>query len=135
MPDLEKLLKKAGFEIESKNPRASVITNINGQDHYGEIKADYLVSQGKKKYVVMIKGLEPFEPNEPAMRRRLLEFHHGFNSQGIVVLDPNQEQLDLVKFSFPHERNLDFFMSFFTAMLAILAIIGIIWLLAHLRFF
>lgn len=135
MPELEKLLKKAGFEIETKCPKASIVTNINGQDHYGEIKADYLVSQGKKKYVVMIKGLEPFEPNEPAMRRRLLEYHHGFNSQGIVVLDPNEGQLNLVKLSFPQERNLDFYMNFFAAVLAILAIIGIIWLLAHLRFF
>ena len=134
--EVEGLLKKSGFEIEAKNPKASIITNIDGQDHYGEIQADYLVSQNKNKYVVIVKtGIEPLDPNEPAMRRRLLEYHHGFNSRGIIVLDPNQGQLNLVKFSFPQERNLDFFMSFFTAVLAILAIIGIIWLLAHLRFF
>ncbi|OGC23143.1 hypothetical protein A2291_00480 [candidate division WOR-1 bacterium RIFOXYB2_FULL_42_35] len=134
--EIEELLVKSGFQIISKRVKESIIININGKDHYSYLEADYLVSKGKEKYVVVVKtGEGTTDANEPNLRRRLLEYYRVFSTRGILLVDQHKGEIHLVKFRFPHERNLDFFFHFFMGLLVILFVIGIIWLLAHLRFF
>lgn len=134
--EVEELLLKADFQILSKQVKESIIVNVDGKDHFSYLEADYLVSKGKEKYVVVVKtGEGPNDVNEPTLRRRLLEYHRCFSAQGIILLDPHQGEIHLVKFRFPHERNLDFFFNFLLGVFIILGVVGIIWLLAHLRFF
>lgn len=133
---VEDLLKKSGYKILGKYVKESIITNIEGKDHFNYLEADYLVEQLKDKYVVVVKtGEGPTDANEATMRRRLLEFHRVFRSKGIILLDPHDAELHRVTFRFPHERNLDFFFNFLVGVFIVATVVGIIWMLVTLKLF
>ncbi|NQT30370.1 MAG: hypothetical protein HQ596_07345 [Candidatus Saganbacteria bacterium] len=134
--DAETLLKKQGYQILSKRQRETVITKINGKDHFGFVEADYLVRKGRKSYVVMVHFSEgDADPNEQTTRRRLLEYDNVFSAEGLLVLDVNRGEIHDVSFRFPHEKNIDFFFRLLIALFIIGGVIGIIWMLAMLRLF
>jgi len=103
--EVEEFLKRSGFEI-----------------------------LGRKKYVVVVQsGLEASDPNEPMLRRKLLEFDHVFHPHALLVVDLSRGEIHEVNFRFPYERNIDFFFRFLIALFIIAMVIGIIWMLVQLR--
>ncbi|MGB9613537.1 MAG: hypothetical protein ACPL4K_05130, partial [Candidatus Margulisiibacteriota bacterium] len=50
--EIEKLLRRSGFQILGKNQKESIIIQIDGKDHLGTLEADYTVKKGKKNFVV-----------------------------------------------------------------------------------
>ena len=134
--EVEGLLNKAGFQVLERQPKKSVLTNINGKDHFGFVEADYLVQKDKRRYVLVVHtGEGAPDPNEPNFRRRLLEHDYVFSPDGILVMDANKGEIHGVSFRFPHERNIDFFFRLLIALFIILLVIGIIWLLVQLHLF
>jgi hypothetical protein len=132
--EVEGILEKAGFEILSKQQRKTVITNINGKDHFGFVQADYIVRRGRHKYVVVVKtGEGAADPNEPIMRRRLIEAEAVFSTDGILLVDADQGEIHRVAFHFPHETNLDRFFKILIAALVVGLVIGIVWMLTVLK--
>lgn len=132
--EVEGFLQRAGYEILGKKQRETVITNIDGKDRFGYIEADYTVRKGRKKYVVVVQsGVEAVDPNEPMLRRKLLEHDHVFSPDALLVLDLSRGEIHEVSFRFPRERSLDFFFRFLIALFIILTIVGIIWMLVQLH--
>jgi len=134
--DVESLLRKSGFRILGRHLRETVITNIDGKDHFGFVEADYTVSKGRKKYVVLVKTGEGLsDPNDPVVRRKLLELNRVFFLDGVLLVDPGQGEVHTVNFRFPHERNIDFFFRFLIGVFIILVVVGIIWMMVTLKLF
>lgn len=134
--DVESQLTRAGYRILDKQAKETVVANIDGKDHFGFLLADYTVQRGKDKFVVVVKtGEGGADPNEPIFRRRLMEYRHVFKNHGILVLDVGRGELHEVYFRFPHERDIDFFFRFLTAIFIVFGVIGIFWLLVSLKLF
>ncbi|MFC1571134.1 hypothetical protein ACFL31_01115 [Candidatus Margulisiibacteriota bacterium] len=132
----ERLLKNAGYAILGKGIKETVITKVDGKDHFGFLEADYTVRGGRRKYVVVVlTGEGSADPNEPIMRRQLLEYARVFRRYGVLVLDLNNGRIHEISFKFPHERNIDFFFQFLIGLFIIGVVIGIIWIMVQLRLF
>lgn len=134
--EAESLLHRDGYQILDKQPRGTVITNIDRKSHFGYLETDYLVRKNKKDFVatVHVTEGEP-DPNEPALRRKLLAYDRVFSPDALLVLDLNQGRIYEVSFNFPRERNIDFFFRFLIGLFIILLVIGIIWLLTQMQLF
>lgn len=134
--EVEKTLKKAGYQILGKNQREIVITRIDGKDHLGNLAAEYTVRKDNKNYVVVAKrGEGSFEPTEPALRRSLIEYDRVFGLNGILLVDPEKKEIREVSFKFPRERGIDFYFQLFIALFIIAIVIGIIWLMVTIKLF
>lgn len=135
--EAEALIRKSGYQIISKGQKEAVITIINGKDHYGNLEADYVVQKNRRQYVVVVHTeAGDADPNEPVLRRRLLEYDRVFSpSGGVLVLDLVKGRVHHVGFRFPHEWNIDLFFRFLIALFIIAMVIGIIWMLTTLKLF
>lgn len=134
--EIEKLLKKSGFQILGKNQKETVIVRVDGKDHLGSLEAEYTVRKDGKSYVVVAKrGEGNFDPTEPALRRALIEYDRVFGLNGVLLVDPEEGKIHKVSFKFPRERGIDFYFQFFIALFIIAAVIGIIWLMATIKLF
>ena len=134
--EAESLLHQGGYEILDKQPRGTVITNIDSKSHFGYLETDYLVRRDKKNFVATVHVTEGDpDPNEPALRRKLLAYDRVFSPDALLVLDLNQSRIYEVSFNFPRERNIDFFFRLLIGLFIILIVIGIIWLLAQMQLF
>ena len=134
--DVESLLEKSGYSILGKKQRETVITTIDGKEHFGYIEADYTVKKNKKRYAVVVKiGEGPDDPNEPGLRRKLIEYARVFRVAGVLFVSPGLGHINVVTFHFPHEHNIDFFFRFLIGLFIILMVVGIIWLLVQLKLF
>ncbi|MDD5382352.1 MAG: hypothetical protein PHH60_01715 [Candidatus Margulisbacteria bacterium] len=132
--EAEAILARAGLQIMERRPKAAVITKINGQDHFGCLEADYLVKKDKKRQVVVVHYTEGEpDPNEPHLRRRLLEYDNVYAPDGLLILDINTGEIREVTFRFPRERGLDVFFRALITVFIILAAIGIIWVMFILK--
>ena len=127
-------LEKAGYQILGKRQMETVITKVDGKERFGYVEADFTVKKGRKKYVVVVhSGLGEADPNEPMLRRKLLEYDHVFSPHALLVVDLSRGEIHEVNFRFPYEMNIDFFFRFLIALFIILGVIGIIWILVQLR--
>ncbi len=134
--DAENTLKKYGYQIIIRQPRKNIITRFQGQDHLSYTEADYLVKREKKKYLVIVKtGEGEIDPNEPALRQRLLVNDYAFSPDGLLLIDLSTGDLMPVSFSFPHNRSIDSFFQLFIVFFIIMVVIGIIWLMVYLKLF
>lgn len=134
--DVEHLLKKSGYQVLGKNQKETVITRIDDKDHFGYLEAEYTVRKDRKSYVAVVKSGEgALDPTEPALRRRLIEYDRVFGLNGILFLDPQEEEIHEVRFRFPRERGIDFYFQFLIAVFILFVVIGIIWLMVAVKLF
>ncbi|MFH1387542.1 MAG: hypothetical protein ABIH50_07745 [bacterium] len=134
--EAEKLLKKNGYEILSRNKKESVVIHYNGKDHFSSLEADYVARKAKQRFVVFEKkGEGSIDPTEPALRRKLIELERVFGLNGILLVDPEEGEIEPVTFKFPKDRGLDFYFQFLAALCIIGIVIGIIWLMAWVKLF
>ena len=134
--EAEKLLKKYGYQIISQQPRQTILTKFEGQKHMSYADADYLVKKNKKKYLVTIyNGEGQIDPNEPALRQRLLINDYVFYPDGNLLLSPATGDLLPVEFEFPRSSNIDSFFQGLIIVFIILMVIGIIWLMVQMHLF
>lgn len=134
--EVEKLLRRSGYQILGKNQKEIIIAYIDGKDHLGDLAAEYTVRKAGKSYVVVTKSGEgEFDPTEPALRRRLIEYDRTFGLNGVLIVDPQEGKIHEVRFKFPRERGIDFYFQFIIALFILLVVIGIIWLMVNLKLF
>ena len=132
--EAESLLQRSGYRIYGKKQKETIITVVDGKEHLGYVEADYLAGKNKKKYPVLVHvGEGSPDPNEPVLRRRILEHQQAFFRQGVLVLDPAQGRIHLVNFRFPREWNLDQLFRALIGLFIILGVIGIIWMLTAIK--
>lgn len=134
MRSAENFLRQVGYQILGKRQKGAIITCIDGKDHLGSLEAEYTARKDGKNYVVIVRGGEgEWDPAEPALRRRLLEYDRVFGLNGVLLVDPSEGTIHAVNFKFPRERGIDFYFQFLGALFLILLIIGIIWLLVKVK--
>ena len=75
------------------------------------------------------------DPTEPELRRKLIEYDRVFGLSGVLLIDPEKNEIQEVVFKIPRERGLDFYFQFLGAVFLILLVIGIIWLMVQMRLF
>jgi hypothetical protein len=132
----EKLLRQCGYQILGKNQKGTVLIDVDGASHLGSLEAEYTVKKNGKSYVAVLKSGEGlFDPTEPALRRRLVEYDRVFGLSGLLLVDAQEGEIHKVSFKFPRERGLDFYFQFVLALFILSVVIGIIWLLVRLRLF
>ncbi|MBN2058141.1 MAG: hypothetical protein JW782_05050 [Candidatus Saganbacteria bacterium] len=132
--EIEELLRRAGYQIKARRAKETLMTVVNGKERFGQSIADLLVSRKGRNYVVCVHaGAGPADPNEPMLRRRLLELDRVFKPDGLLVLGSGRGEIQLVKFRFPREWNIDKFFRILIALFIIAVVIGIIWMLAILK--
>ena len=130
------LLRRAGYKILKTQQKETVITIADGKEHFGYVVADFLVEKLKRQQPVLVfSGEGSPDPNEPNLRRRLLEYDRAFSAKETLILNMNKGEIHSIGFRFPHERNIDFFFRFLTGLFIILIVVGIIWVLAYLKLF
>lgn len=132
LSEAEKILKKLGYKIKGKNKKAPVVTSINERDISDFVQADLLAKKKRKDYVVEVKEGEFSEASDPLLRRRLQELKSAFKTHGIIIVNLNRGEIHKILFKFPKIKG-EFFIRILFFIFTVAVIIGIIWLLNHLR--
>ncbi|MDD4179666.1 MAG: hypothetical protein PHH14_06455 [Candidatus Margulisbacteria bacterium] len=132
--EVVKLLKRRGYQLLGRDQKEVVVTKVNGQDHLGELRAEYTVQKNGKRFVVVIRN-EEGDPTEPALRRRLIEYDRVFGLNGILLVNPEEEECQEIVFKFPREKGIDFYFQFIIAMFIVFGVIGILWLMTYIKLF
>jgi hypothetical protein len=130
--EAEKILKRLGYKIRGKNKKAPVVTSVNDRDISDFVQADLLAKKKRKDYVVEVKEGEFSEASDPLLRRRLQELKSAFKTHGIIIVNLNRGEIHKILFRFPKIKG-EFFVKIIIFIFTIAVIVGIIWLLTHLR--
>ncbi|AQS58516.1 hypothetical protein [Desulforamulus ferrireducens] len=102
-----KFLETRGYSILAVQERVPIVTKVNGKPHKSHIKADLIVQKGKQVFVVDVKtGDVALKPASPDNRRQLLEYYLVYRTDGVLILDMDNERLYTLEFDikFPTTR-------------------------------
>lgn len=95
----EKLLRQWGFGILGRQVAVSYDVQIDGQPVAIDLRSDYLVSYGDKRYVAEVKtGRAAPRIDTSATRRQLLEYRIAFDVDGVLLVDAEAERVHAVEF-------------------------------------
>jgi hypothetical protein len=95
----EKLLREWGFGILGRQMAVSYDVHIDGEPVTIDLRIDYLVSYGDKRYVAEVKtGRAAPRIDTPATRRQLLEYRIAFDVDGVLLVDAEAERVHAVEF-------------------------------------
>ncbi len=95
----EKLLREWGFGILGRQVAVSYDVQIDGQPVAIDLRSDYLVSYGDKRYVAEVKtGRAAPRIDTPATRRQLLEYRIAFDVDGVLLVDAEAKRIHAVEF-------------------------------------
>ncbi len=95
----EKLLREWGFGILGRQVAVSYNVQIDGEPMAIDLRSDYLVSYGDKRYVAEVKtGRAAPRLDTSATRRQLLEYRIAFDVDGVLLVDAEAERVHAVEF-------------------------------------
>lgn len=95
----EKLLREMGFGILGRQVAVSYDVQIDGEPMAIDLRSDYLVSYGDKRYVAEVKtGRAAPRLDTSATRRQLLEYRIAFDVDGVLLVDAEAERVHAVEF-------------------------------------
>jgi hypothetical protein len=95
----EKMLRDWGFGILGQQVTVSYDVFVDGEPVAIDLRADYLVQYGDKRYVAEVKtGKAAPRIDTPATRRQLLEYRIAFDVDGVLLVDAESERLHAVEF-------------------------------------
>lgn len=93
------LLIRQGYQILTIQERVPVVTKVNGRLYKNHIKADFIVEKNRRRYVVDVKtGEAALQPTSPDNRRQLLEYFLVYRTDGVILLDMENERLYQMEF-------------------------------------
>lgn len=83
------LLEAAGFRVEVEQPTAMLEVLVDGERHCFQVRADFLVSRGRRRYIAEAKGgAEVATVAHRGTRRQLLEYARAFPEvDGLLLVD------------------------------------------------
>src|SRR4051812_36943832 len=100
----ERLLKKLGYRIESRQTTGGWTVHVDGEPRAITVRADYLVRQGGRRLVADVKTGELAPRIESAAtRRQLLEYRLAFEVDGVLLVDVEQGEAQEVEFALPQQ--------------------------------
>jgi len=95
----EGLLRDLGFTILGRQVAVSYGVRVDGDPVEIDLRADYLVGHGGKRYVAEVKtGRAAPRIDTPGTRRQLLEYRIAFDVDGVLLVDAEAERVHAVEF-------------------------------------
>jgi hypothetical protein len=101
----EVMLRRRGFTILGRQVGVTYGLGVDGQHVPVDLRADYVVAEGGRRYVAEVKT-GAFAPRieTAATRRQLLEYRIAFDVDGVLLVDAEADRVRLVEFPLPGAR-------------------------------
>jgi hypothetical protein len=85
------LLLDAGFDVLDRQVAGSWTLHADGQPQTFDLRADYLVTDGHRRYIAEVKtGQRATRLSHGATRRQLLEYWAAFDVEGVLLVDADR---------------------------------------------
>jgi hypothetical protein len=98
----EALLRRLGFSVLGRQVVGRYGLGVDGEALLVELRADYLVEAGGRRFVAEVKtGVFAPRLETAATRRQLLEYRIGFDVDGVLLVDAEAERVRVVDFPLP----------------------------------
>jgi hypothetical protein len=95
----EVLLRAAGYAIVARQAVGSWTVHADGLPFVVDLRADYLVSRDRRRYVAEVKtGRLAPRLQTAATRRQLLEYRFAFDVDGVLLVDADAERVSSIEF-------------------------------------
>jgi hypothetical protein len=95
----EVLLRARGYEVIARQQSARWSIHVDGEPHWVELRADYLVRRGSQRLVAEVKtGKLAPRIETSATRRQLLEYRVAFDVDGVVLVDAEEGAVRTIEF-------------------------------------
>ena len=96
----EALLQAEGYQLKQIQKSAKLSMWVNGQEHTYLVRPDAFAYKDGKNYIVEVKtGPVAINPKKSATRRQLLEYYHGFDVDGLLLVDAEKQQINDIYFT------------------------------------
>ena len=98
----EALLRRLGFTILGRQVAVTYGLGVDGQRVAVDLRADYVVAEGGRRYVAEVKtGVFAPRIETAATRRQLLEYRIAFEVDGVLLVDADAQRVRRVEFPLP----------------------------------
>jgi Holliday junction resolvase-like predicted endonuclease len=98
----EALLRRLGFRVLGRQVGTSYGVGVDGARVAVDLRADYLVAHGGRRYVAEVKtGRLAPRIDTAATRRQLLEYRVAFDVDGVLLVDAEADRVHTVDFPLP----------------------------------
>jgi hypothetical protein len=85
---------RRGFDVLAEQAHGSIVLRVDGAESVHALRADYLVSRGRRRFVAEVKtgALAPSLDHAPT-RRQILEYCAAFDVDGALLVDPDNDRV------------------------------------------
>ncbi len=95
----ESLLEKAGYTLLARQPRLSFPLLLDGNPRTVELRADWLVERGGRRFVADTKtGSRAPSLDHAPTRRQLLEYRVAYDVEGVLLIDAETDTIHEIVF-------------------------------------
>ncbi len=95
----EALLRRRGFDVVGRQVGARYHLGVDGDPLAVDLRADYVVAAGGRRYVAEVKtGTLAPRLSTATTRRQLLEYRVAFDVDGVLLVDAEEDRVQLVEF-------------------------------------
>lgn len=91
-------LEEEGYTVRDVAPVVSLTTRVDGRAHTGEVQADLIAAQGRRTFVVHLRGADTRRLTARPVRRQLLEYVVAYRPDGILLVDLERRRIRRVEF-------------------------------------
>ena len=93
------LLEEHGYTVREVGATVSLTTRVDGRVHEGEVQADLIATQGRRTFVVHLRGGDSRRLTARPVRRQLLEYVVAYRPDGILLVDLDRRRVRRVEFA------------------------------------
>ncbi len=98
----EAILRRLGYTIVGRQVGVTYGLGVDGERVPVDLRADYVVAEGGRRYVAEVKtGVFAPRIETAATRRQLLEYRIAFDVDGVLLVDADAERVRLIEFPLP----------------------------------
>ena len=95
----ELLLARAGYTLLARQPRLAFLLLLDGDARTVDLRADWLVERGGRRYVADTKtGARAPSLDHAPTRRQLLEYRVAYDVEGVLLIDAETDTIHEVQF-------------------------------------
>jgi hypothetical protein len=99
----ERLLQSRGYAVEDAQVTHSYVLRCDGEPHSVQVRGDYLVCRGGRRYLAEVKtGTDAPRLTSAATRRQLLEYAHAYDVDGVLLVDMSAGEIRHIAFPAAH---------------------------------
>lgn len=103
--DAEKIIKKLGYHIVSRQVSAGYAMSVDGVPQTIPLQADFVLVRDGKKYVAEAKTGKAAKLENADTRRQLLEYQLAFDyAEALLLIDADAKTVKMVRFPLPRKK-------------------------------